>query len=199
MKSSTLYRSNLSREKLQQLEGFKTRAGQHVGISYEENTPNVYVRPQKERDLDTLLGSFNISTAKEKTPAVYLVSGFLVGAICMLLMTAFVTLSAKREASLEDIYTVPMMEKDAKGLFTKKEKKIISPVTIIPADNPVVEVAPEPKAETYTVKSGDTLEAIIIRFYGRFDVDKVAQIATANKMNNPNALQIGQKLIIPME
>lgn len=198
MKSSTLYRSNLSREKLQQLEGFKTRAGHQVGISYDENTPNVYVRPKKERELDTLLGNFNISTAKEKTPAVYLVSGFLVGAICMFMMTAFVTLSAKREAVLENSYSVPMMEKESKGLFTKKQKKA-SNVTIIPADIPVVEVAPEPKVETYTVKSGDTLEGIIIRFYGRYDNDKINQIAVANKMVNPNALQIGQKLIIPLE
>ena len=156
MKSSTLYRSNLSKEKLQQLEGFKTRAGHHAGISYEENTPSVYVRPKKERELDTLLGNFNISTSREKTPAVYLVSGFLVGAVCMFMMTAFVTLSAKREAVLEDAYTMPMMEKESKSLFTKKQKKTSS-VTIIPADTPVVEVAPVPKTETYTVKSGDTL------------------------------------------
>jgi len=198
MKSSTLYRSNLSKEKLQQLEGFKTRAGHHAGISYEENTPSVYVRPKKERELDTLLGNFNISTSREKTPAVYLVSGFLVGAVCMFMMTAFVTLSAKREAVLEDAYTMPMMEKESKSLFTKKQKKTSS-VTIIPADTPVVEVAPVPKTETYTVKSGDTLEGIILRFYGRYDVDKITQIASANKMLNPNALQIGQKLIIPLE
>ena len=96
----------------------------------------------------------------------------------------------------------PMLSGEKSSITTPAIWKILtkkSSITIIPADNPVVEVAPEPKAETYTVKSGDTLEAIIIRFYGRFDVDKVAQIATANKMNNPNALQIGQKLIIPME
>ena len=58
---------------------------------------------------------------------------------------------------------------------------------------------PVAKTETYTVKSGDTLEGIILRFYGRYDTDKITQIATANKMTNPNALQIGQKLIIPLE
>lgn len=55
------------------------------------------------------------------------------------------------------------------------------------------------KSENYTVKSGDTLESIIIRFYGSYQPDKVSQIAAANKMTNPNALQIGQKLIIPMD
>ena len=52
--------------------------------------------------------------------------------------------------------------------------------------------------EEYTVKEGDTLESIIIRFYGTFDMDKVNLIQEANKMANPNALSIGQKLIIPV-
>lgn len=198
MKSSTLYRSNLSREKIQQLEGFKARAGHQANISYEENAPSVYVRPKKEKELDTLLGNFNISTAKEKTPAVYLVAGFLVGAVCMFMMTAFVSFSAK-EPVIDESYTVPIEEKASKGLFNfaKKEKK--SSITIIPADTAVVESTPMMKSENYTVKSGDTLEGIVIRFYGRYDASKVAQIAAANKMSNPNALQIGQKLIIPMD
>ena len=77
MKSSTLYRSNLSKEKMMQLEGFKTRNGYQSNISYEENAPSVYVRPKKEKELDTLLGSFNVPTRSEKTPMVYLISGFL--------------------------------------------------------------------------------------------------------------------------
>ena len=95
MKSSTLSRSNLTRAKVQQLEGFRARNAHQANISYEETAPSVYVRPKAEKELDTLLGSFNISTAKEKTPAVYLVSGFLAGAVCMFMMTAFVTFSAK--------------------------------------------------------------------------------------------------------
>lgn len=198
MKSSTLYRSNLSREKIQQLEGFKARNGQ-ASISYDENTPSVYVRPKKERELDTLLSNFNISTSREKTPAVYLISGFLVGAVCMFVMTALVTLSANHSSVIDESYSVPAIEKESKGLFnfTKKQKK--ASVTIIPADTAVIEKAPVPKNENYTVKSGDTLEAIIIRFYGRYDASKVSQIAAVNKMSNPNALQVGQKLIIPMD
>ena len=52
--------------------------------------------------------------------------------------------------------------------------------------------------EEYTVKAGDTLESIVIRYYGSFDMSKVMAIQEANKMANPNALSIGQKLIIPM-
>lgn len=196
MKSSTLYRSNLSREKIHQLEGFKTRNGQN--ISYDENSPSVYVRPKKEKELDTLLGNFNISTSREKTPAVYLVSGFLIGAVCMFMMTAFVSLSAN-EPVTDESYTVPTAEKESKGFFNFAKKHKDSSITILPADTATVASETSGKAENYTVKAGDTLEAIIIRFYGKYDASKVQVIASANKMSNPNALQIGQKLIIPLD
>jgi lysozyme len=51
---------------------------------------------------------------------------------------------------------------------------------------------PETPARTYTVKRGDTLSAIAIR-YGT----TVAALAAANNITNPNGLQIGQVLIIP--
>ena len=197
MKSSTLYRSNLSKEKMMQLEGFKTRNGYQSNISYEENAPSVYVRPKKEKELDTLLGSFNVPTRSEKTPMVYLISGFLVGAVCMFMMTAFVSLSSK-EHVVDDSYTVPM-EKQSKGFWGLKKKQKTSNVTILPADvaPSVIEVVP--KTETYIVKSGDTLAGIIVRFYGSYDDSKISIIAEANKMSNPHSLQIGQKLIIPMD
>ena len=45
---------------------------------------------------------------------------------------------------------------------------------------------------TYTVKKGDTLSAIANR-YGT----TVSAIATANNIDNPNYIQVGQQLIIP--
>ena len=56
-----------------------------------------------------------------------------------------------------------------------------------------------PAAENYTVKSGDTLEGIIIRFYGKYDTSKVSRIMQANGMKNPNQLSIGQSLVIPLD
>lgn len=48
---------------------------------------------------------------------------------------------------------------------------------------------------TYTVKKGDTLSGIASKFYG--DASQWQKIATANGIKNPNALQIGQVLVIP--
>lgn len=53
--------------------------------------------------------------------------------------------------------------------------------------------------EQYTVQSGDTMEAILVRFYGSYSKEKEALVLKTNNMTNPNKLSIGQKLIIPME
>ncbi len=51
---------------------------------------------------------------------------------------------------------------------------------------------PVPAPRTYTIKRGDTLSGVAIR-YGT----TVAVLAAANNITNPNAIQIGQVLIIP--
>ena len=49
-----------------------------------------------------------------------------------------------------------------------------------------------PAARTYTVKRGDTLSLVAVRYN-----TTVAALATANNIANPNAIQIGQVLVIP--
>jgi hypothetical protein len=49
--------------------------------------------------------------------------------------------------------------------------------------------------EYYTVQAGDTLSAIAAKFYG--DEMKYKDIAHANNISNPDAIQVGQKLQIP--
>jgi nucleoid-associated protein YgaU len=51
--------------------------------------------------------------------------------------------------------------------------------------------------QTYEVKSGDTLSKISRQFYG--DSDEYMRIFYANrdKLNDPDRIQVGQKLVIP--
>ena len=56
----------------------------------------------------------------------------------------------------------------------------------------------EKDAETYIVQSGDTVESIMIRFYGSFSPEKAKIVQQANNLKNLNRLQIGQQLTIPM-
>ena len=76
--------------------------------------------------------------------------------------------------------------------------EVDSKISFIPADSAATKPTAPVSNEQYVVKAGDTLESIVIRFYGSFDMSKVNAIQSVNKMANPNALSIGQKLIIPM-
>jgi nucleoid-associated protein YgaU len=55
----------------------------------------------------------------------------------------------------------------------------------------------EPRQETYTVESGDTLSAIAERFYGNANDYMRIFEANRNKLDNPDVIQPGQELVIP--
>jgi len=59
------------------------------------------------------------------------------------------------------------------------------------------EAAKEVKARTYTVQAGDTLGKIAVKFYQ--DGGRWTEIYEANKAQiaDPNAIKVGQKLVIP--
>lgn len=107
----------------------------------------------------------------------------------MFLMTALLSFSTN---SLSNSSSV-----DQPKLVKRVKNQDAAKLAIIPADKPEPAAASAP--ETYTIKSGDTLEGVIIRFYGKYDNSKVAKIMEVNNMSNPNQLSIGQKLIIPMD
>lgn len=174
MKSSTLRRSNLSKEKMAVLEALS----KYKQDSTYDNSPNVYVRPNKEKELDILWQNFKISQKSEKSPSVYLATGFVAGAIAMLLLTTIISFSVKGN----DVQAPNKVK-------VKNEK-----VNFLPAGD-----ASSAKSEVYTVQSGDTIESILIRFYGSFSPAKAQAVQEANNLSNLNKLQIGQKLTIPME
>ena len=190
MKSSTLYRSNLSKEKMVLLE--ELRAKSNNSFSKESNnTPDVYIRPAKEKELDVLWQNFKINQKDEKSPGVYLLTGFIAGALCMFLMTALLSFAS-------NMINDHAMKADSPKLVKRVKPAKEAKLSIIPADQVVAETK-NTVSETYTVKSGDTLEGIIIRFYGHYDVSKIDKIMIENGMKNPNQLSIGQSLIIPMD
>lgn len=182
MKSSTLRRSNLSKERMLVLEELSKNKKQPYDAS-----PGVYVRANKEKELDVLWQNFRVSQKEDKSPGIYLATGFIAGAIAMLIMTTLLSFSVQGTNSLD---VVP----------TPKSTKEKARLTFIPADKAVPEETITPKGtESYTIKSGDTLAGIIIRFYGRYDTTKIEKIKEANNMSDPNNLKIGQDLIIPMD
>ena len=183
MKSTTLRRSNITKEKVAMMEALNRYNREHQDEDF-------YRKQAKSRELDALWQNLGVATRprkSEKAPQVYFVIGLITGVIITLLITTFVSLlinlSTPKEDALPKIK--PAKTENAKFRF-------------IPADTAKEVTVPVVTNEEYTVKEGDTLESIVIRFYGSFSMEKVNLIQEANKMANPNALSIGQKLIIPV-
>ena len=181
MKSSTLRRSNLSKERIAVLEELSKNRKQPYDAS-----PGVYVRENKEKELDVLWQNFKVNQKDDKSPGIYLATGFIAGAIAMLIMTTLLSFTVRDKNSSNIEGPAKIKNENAK-------------ITLIPADKSANEQITQDLSETYTVRDGDTLESIIIRFYGQYDHLKVEKIRVANKMRNPNMLSIGQKLIIPLD
>ena len=185
MKSSTLRRSNITREKVAMMEALSRYNRQHQDEDF-------YKAQSKTRELDVLWQSFGVKPQKnEKAPQVYFVTGLILGVVITLAITTVVSLLISLSTPKDDIIvptkkSAQVVESNAKFSFIPADSASSKPTAITPAN------------EEYTVKEGDTLESIVIRFYGSFDMNKVNAIQSANKMANPNALSIGQKLIIPM-
>ena len=185
MKSTTLRRSNITREKVAMMEALDRYNRAHQDEDF-------YRRQTKSHELDALWQSFGVKQQKnEKAPQVYFITGLVAGIIITLLITTFVSLLINISTPKDDTVVVPVKHK-----VTSDSGKF----RFIPADSTSSKAVetPAPIKEEYTVKEGDTLESIVIRFYGSFDMSKVDAIQEANAMANPNALSIGQKLIIPM-
>lgn len=183
MKSTTLRRSNITREKVAMMEALSRYNRQHQDEDF-------YKSQNKTRELDVLWQSFGVKPQKnEKAPQVYFVTGLILGVIAALAITTLVSLLINLSTPKDDMIVPskkPAVETSGKFSF-------------IPADSTASKPASTQLSnEEYVVKEGDTLESIVIRFYGSFDMNRVNAIQNANKMANPNALSIGQKLIIPM-
>lgn len=179
MKSSTLRRSNLSKERMLVLEELSKNKKQPYDAS-----PGVYVRANKEKELDVLWQNFRVSQKEDKSPGIYLATGFIAGAVAMLIMTTLLSFSVRGTDSTD--VNVPKTKEKAR-------------LTFIPADKGSKSGDIKGSPQSYTVKSGDTIAEIVTRFYGSYDLSKVSKIVEANNMRNPNDLQIGQTLIIPIE
>ena len=86
MKSSTLHRSNLTKERMELLREIKA---QHR--SSNDSSPGIYVRPAKEKELDVLWKNFNVNQKTDRSVNAYMIVGFIGGALAMFLLTALIS------------------------------------------------------------------------------------------------------------
>lgn len=197
MKSSTLHRSNLTKERMELLREIK--AQRHTS---NDNSPGIYVRPAKEKELDLLWQTFKVNHKSEKSINAYMVVGFIGGALAMFLLTVLISFVAHS-------FSENSMNFQAKENTKVKqvEKKVIAEknkqenVNFLPPDNIQTVAAAQATGavQQYTIQSGDTLDKIAMRFYGKYDSQKIDRIAQANGITNPHKISIGQVLTIPMD
>ena len=181
MKGSTLRRSNLTREKIAMLDAL-------AKYNRDYRTAENSVPTDKQEELDVLWQNFKVASRAEKSPIAFFTTGFFVGVVSTLILAILVSFVVGY-SPLDDMHlnlTKPSTTENLKFTF-------------IPADKqePVVQPVEQQNKE-YTVQPGDSLEGISIKFYGSFDEAKIKALEEVNNLANPNAIGIGQKLIIPM-
>lgn len=220
---SSVRRSNLSKEKLAVLEALSNyKSGDKSPETTEEtsvaetSSPEVYVRKNKDKELDLLWKDFRLPRG-ERSPMVYLGIGFISGIISTLLVSACIGLSStdfgqnfkfgfKMPVSSSEVSVVAdddsAVAEDAEDTTTETvaeptEQKKFGFFGSNKKSSSEEVSAPAVQDKEYTVQSGDTMESILKKFYGQYTPEKAEAVMKINNMTNPNKLAIDQKLIIP--
>jgi len=177
MKNSLQQKSNISREKLEVLEELLTSKQRE----YEKTLGN-YDKQSKDREIDILWQELK-THKEERSPGVYLSIGFVAGALAMFIMTSIINFGVQSDNTAD---------------FNVWKKSSIS------AKKADINVSPAGGIEgslnnmTYTIKNGDTLETIAVKYYGVASQSNIAKLQRANNIKNPHSIQIGQKLNVPL-
>ena len=175
MNGTTFNRTNLSEEKVAVLNALKRYKNGDFSL-----TPNVYIRPEdkkhpKHEELDLLWNNFKVQDmiSPDKAPKLFIAAGIVSGVILMsgLVLTGVFAHGVNRDTVAKAEYTL-IPSSGSSGVVSNDEH--------------------------YIVQSGDTIEKILIRFYGSYTKTFENNLLKANNMSNPNKLSIGQELVIPM-
>lgn len=186
-------------------------------IPVEDGSPEVYIRQNKEKELDLLWKDFKMPRG-EHSPIVFLGIGFAAGVIATIAISTLIGLNAgeiqanvkhkqetaaisatvnnQEEADVNESAEAVAEETVAESNETTSKKFGFLPIS---NNNKNVSEATDNTAQQqqYEVVSGDTMESIAKKFYGSYSPEKIEAIMKANNMTNPNKLGIGQKLSIP--
>jgi len=177
MKNTLQQKTNISREKLAVLEELLTTKQKEY-----EATASEYNQQNKDREIDILWQELK-THREERSPGIYLSIGFVVGALAMFLMTSIINFGVQSDNTAD---------------FNVWKKSSIS------AKKAAINVAPASSTDdivnnmTYTIKSGDTLETIAVKYYGVASQANIAKLQRANNIKNPHSIQIGQTISVPL-
>lgn len=223
MKSSTVKRSALSRESMDIIETIANEEPVNMEDYNNEdnNIPGEYVRENsnapenKAQEIDLLWQTFKSAQISTSSPLLRTIAGFIAGSVvtlCVLGMFGMISVkhtdknTAKVTAGVEKInedQNINREIEDAKMIAnedfgeimqnneTPKQKK----VTVAQTKT----TRPRNTSIKYTIKDGDTINAIIKHHYGKYTPERAQAIMEANNLENLDKISIGQVLILPAE
>lgn len=178
MKSSTLRRSNITREKIAMLSALSE-------YNNAKGKSNAHLT-DKQAELDLLWQNFKIAATSERSPKTYFSAGFFTGIVASLIVAMFVSFFVGYSPLSDFHINTPKAKDNVKFTFIPADKQAPTEETVAPAE------------KEYVVQAGDSLEDISMRFYGRYDEEMLKQIQVKNELKDLNSIKIGQKLIIPV-
>ncbi|MCR5261688.1 MAG: LysM domain-containing protein [Candidatus Gastranaerophilales bacterium] len=202
MKNSILNRSVLSNENMALLAEIKAQnEAENTEVQQQVNKESVV---QKRDELDILWQNFKISGKEEKSPGIYILTGFIAGALSMFLMTAMLSITTFSNSENSSLLNERKIVKKAHGSFFAAQEAAESETAEETTDEtkmtPEEEVMSTPAVinDRYKVKAGDSLEAISVKFYGKASPENTKKLQEANELASPHAIYAGQELLIPM-
>lgn len=178
MRNTLQQKTNVSREKLAVLEELLSTKQKEYEATMQE-----YNKQNKDREIDILWQELKSQKSEqERSPGVYLSIGFVSGALAMFLMTSIINFGVQSENTAD----FNVWKKSS--LSTKEAPINVAPAAIENVLNNM----------TYTVRSGDTLETIAIKYYGVASQSNIQKIQKANNIKNPHSIKLGQKIVVPV-
>ena len=199
MKNSMLNRSMLSDENMALLAELKS---QNDDSFSDDKTIEKKDNKSKQEELDILWQNFKFLPKEEKSPGIYILVGFIAGALSMFLMTAMLSITTFSNSDSALAPNERKIVKKAQGSFivtpTVKNIDNNSSDDASIEDDVILNSTPAIINDKYRVKAGDSLEAISVKFYGKSSLENTKKIQEANNLASPHAIYAGQELLIPL-
>lgn len=187
MRSSTLNKPKISKERIEALDELISDKSSY------DSSPGVYVRTDKDRELDILWQGFKINSKEDRSPGIYLLMGFITGIICTVLMTSILNMGNPSNESSSDLNLWKKANTEVKQKNNNSDA--VNNLSVTPASQSDTNA----RTEQYQIKDGDSLAAIAIRYYGSASPANVEKIQKANNLVSPDQISAGKELLIPLD